>query len=224
MSSEYTESAIQLPEVPADSTALLLGQFALIEGSNDWRKLQITPALATDLIGAALQDYDTELVAASAETEQRRIALRRYRVSEAAPDIIAMVNRGDLPDTGEVFDMLDFVATGRDNRSTKRTKAESSQIQLSRVRTVMNRHADRGEYIPVKDLAAYQEVADALGLQIDEVDLICTTLALDPTQEEDVELLERAHAETVPFENETVVEAIIRMSRTTFIGNEASDI
>lgn len=222
---EVQSGALEHVHDAETSVARVVGQFALTAEDGQWRNLPATTDAAGRLIAAVVQDFDIEIVDAS-PSRREDLAAQRDRIVKAAPAIVTMAQRGDLPDAGETYDMIDFVAEGRVNRQPPQLRHSSSDraaIQIPQIRRIFARYAEQDQFLPVADLAAFQEAADTLGLSLEETDLLAHSLDLDLKQDDDRELLERLVENAVSQgDHESVTEAILRESEFRSLGDQAN--
>ncbi len=218
-----TSTEIEQRVAPGSAIDHVTSTLSLHEPSGDWRKTTTDETSAAQaLVLAVIEDEKSELLSTSAPSQIEVISTRIERMTEATSGILAMVGRGDLPDLGEVYDMLDFLASGREDRRPPHLVTgvqDTAKIRLDQVRVVMARYAERGEYIHVSDLAAMQEVADATGLQLPDVDRLREVLSLDPRDDSDMEIVGQLVASVKPRDGEDKVDAIIRTSRNRMLGD-----
>lgn len=218
-------TAIEQADQPTSSIVAVTDTLAALEPSGNWRLVPATREDSAALIAAVVEDTRAEMLATSSPSQLAELAQREQRMTEAVPAVLAMIDRGDLPDVGEVYDMLDFLASGRENRKPDSLRTakdtDTAKLQLTQVRTVMARYAERGEYIHVAALSAMQEIADVNGLSIPDVDTLCTTFNLDPAGEADAGLIAEMVESARPREDgsESVLEAILRERSAAFLAS-----
>lgn len=169
-----------------------------------WRSLPAKAEDSVEVVLALHSELKTEIIEAG-PSRAKELARQIRRMESAAPSIIGLVKRGQIETLGDVHDIVEFVSEGRENRAGSRygNTETTSGIKMSQVREIARRQVAKGQTLSPLKLACSQEIADATGVQLDEVDQICDILGLDVSDEFDGEIVTR-QIERAKIEAKTV--------------------